>query len=177
MQRIDVILGDITTLAVDAIVNAANPALLGGGGVDGAIHRAAGPELAAACRALPEVGPGVRCPTGEARITPGFRLPARHVIHTAGPVWQGGGSGESRLLRAAYRSCLELARAAAVRSIAFPAISCGAYGFPQPLAAGIAVRSILVFLASDEMIRQVQLVAFSPDAEAAWRAALAAPLR
>lgn len=177
MQRVDVVRADITTLAVDAIVNAANAALLGGGGVDGAIHRAAGPELLAACRAMPEISPGVRCPTGEARLTPGFRLPARHVIHAVGPVWQGGDAGEHRLLAGAYRSSLGLAREHGVESIAFPAISCGAYGFPLALAAGIAVRAILVFLAADEVLRHVQLVAFSPEVEAAFQAALKAPLR
>ncbi|MBN8280670.1 MAG: macro domain-containing protein, partial [Gammaproteobacteria bacterium] len=149
----------------------------GGGGVDGAIHRAAGPELLAACRALPLVSPGVRCPTGEARITPGFRLPARHVIHTVGPVWQGGDAGEHQLLASAYRSSLRLAGEHGLASIAFPAISCGVYGFPLALAAGIAVRSILVFLAADDVLRHVQLVAFSPEVESALQAALKAPLR
>jgi len=134
--------GDITTLAVDAIVNAANESLLGGGGVDGAIHRAAGPALLAACRALPQVRPGVRCPTGEARITPGFALPARFVIHTVGPVWRGGHDGEPALLEACYRECLRLAREHGVASIAFPAISAGVYGYPAEAAAGIAVRSV-----------------------------------
>src|SRR4051812_22815700 len=122
-----VIEADITTLALDAIVNAANESLLGGGGVDGAIHRAAGPELLAACRAIPEVSRGVRCPTGEARITPGFRLPAKQVIHTAGPIWRGGGKGEPEQLASCYRTSLELARENAIESIAFPAISCGVY--------------------------------------------------
>src|SRR6187431_351718 len=108
-SKLDVVRGDITKLEVDAIVNAANTGLLGGGGVDGAIHRAAGPDLLAACRALPEVRPGVRCPTGEARITPGYRLPARHVIHTVGPVWHGGDRGEPALLESAYRASFALA--------------------------------------------------------------------
>lgn len=177
MQKIDVIRGDITTLDVDAIVNAANEQMLGGGGVDGAIHRAAGPELVNACRAVPEVAPGVRCPTGEARITPGFLLKARHVIHTVGPVWRGGTEGEPRLLSCAYRNSLLLAQEHGLRSIAFPAISCGVYGYPAPLAAGIAVRSILVFLAGDEVLEQVQLVAFSADIQLALEAALKAPLR
>ncbi|HEY4291577.1 O-acetyl-ADP-ribose deacetylase [Luteibacter sp.] len=138
----EVIEADITTLTVDAIVNAANESLLGGGGVDGAIHRAAGPALLAACRALPEVRKGVRCPTGEARITPGFALPARFVIHTAGPVWHGGGHGEPGLLADCYKNCLKLARDEDVKSIAFPAISAGIYGYPAEAAAEIAVRTI-----------------------------------
>jgi O-acetyl-ADP-ribose deacetylase (regulator of RNase III) len=133
MGVIEIVEGDITRLAVDAIVNAANSSLLGGGGVDGAIHRAAGPELLAACRALGG------CPTGEARITPGFRLPARWVVHTVGPVWHGGARGEPELLRACYRNSLALARAHDARSIAFPAISTGAYGYPAEAAAAIAV--------------------------------------
>lgn len=133
--------GDITTLRVDAIVNAANPALLGGGGVDGAIHRAAGPRLLAACRALPEVRPGVRCPVGEARATPGFDLPAAHVIHTVGPVWHGGNRDEPALLARCYRNALALAAELDAASIAFPAISCGVYGYPPPAAAHIAVAA------------------------------------
>lgn len=130
---IRVTVGDITTLAVDAIVNAANTTLLGGGGVDGAIHRAAGPQLLEACRRLGG------CPTGQARITPGFRLPARWVIHAVGPIWHGGGRGEEGLLAAAYRASCELALAAGARSVAFPAISTGAYGFPKQRAARVAV--------------------------------------
>lgn len=141
-MRIEAQVGDITAVAVDAIVNAANETLLGGGGVDGAIHRAAGPRLLAACRALPEVRTGVRCPTGEARITPGFDLPARFVIHTAGPVWHGGGQGEAGLLAACYRHSLELAGAGKLESIAFPAISCGVYGYPPEQAVDIAVDTV-----------------------------------
>ncbi|TAL75291.1 MAG: O-acetyl-ADP-ribose deacetylase [Rhodanobacter sp.] len=133
---------DLTTLAVDVIVNAANETLLGGGGVDGAIHRAAGPRLLAACRALPEVRPSVRCPTGEARLTPGFDLPARWVIHTVGPVWHGGTHGEPALLAACYRHAMEIAAAQQLRRMAFPAISCGVFGYPAELAAGVAVASL-----------------------------------
>ena len=130
---------DITRLDVDAIVNAANPGLLGGGGVDGAIHRVAGPGLLAFCRALPQSAPGVRCPTGEAHITPGFALPARHVIHTVGPVWHGGSQGEAKLLGDCYRNSLRLLREHQLHSVAFPAISCGVYGYPPELAAAVAV--------------------------------------
>jgi O-acetyl-ADP-ribose deacetylase (regulator of RNase III) len=141
-MRIEVVEGDITTLAVDAIVNAANQSLLGGGGVDGAIHRAAGPGLLAECRALPEVRPGVRCPTGEARITGGHRLPARLVIHTVGPVWRGGGVGERERLAACYSNALRQAAGHDVASIAFPAISCGVFGYPHAAAAGVAVGQL-----------------------------------
>jgi O-acetyl-ADP-ribose deacetylase (regulator of RNase III) len=130
--------GDITLLAVDAIVNAANPRMLGGGGVDGAIHRAAGPELRAACEEVPEIEPGVRCPTGAARITPGFRLPARYVIHTVGPVYRSA-AHSAPLLRAAYRASLALAVSHSLATIAFPAISCGVYGYPLDEAAAVAI--------------------------------------
>jgi O-acetyl-ADP-ribose deacetylase len=139
---VEVVVADITTLEVDAIVNAANERMLGGGGVDGAIHAAAGPELREACAEVPEVEPGVRCPTGEARITSGFALPARYVIHTVGPVWRGGDQGEPGLLASCYRSSLELAAAHGVASVAFPAISTGVFGYPAEPAARIAVREL-----------------------------------
>jgi O-acetyl-ADP-ribose deacetylase (regulator of RNase III) len=143
---------DLTGMRVDAIVNAANETLLGGGGVDGAIHRAAGPALLAACRAIAEVRPGVRCPTGEARITPGFNLPARHVIHTVGPVWQGGTEGEAGLLAACYRNSVSLAREHGLTSIAFPAISCGVFGYPPQEAAHVALSEIARCAAPDMQV-------------------------
>ncbi|MEW9573512.1 O-acetyl-ADP-ribose deacetylase [Rhodanobacter sp. Si-c] len=146
---ITVITADITTLTVDAIVNAANETLLGGGGVDGAIHRAAGPALLAACHVLPQVAPGVRCPAGEARITPGFALPASWVIHTVGPVWHGGGRGEAALLESCHRNALHLAHEHDLHSIAFPAISCGAYGYPAPLAAKVALGTLSEAVSGD----------------------------
>jgi O-acetyl-ADP-ribose deacetylase (regulator of RNase III) len=139
---VEIVEADITTLPVDAIVNAANETLLGGAGVDGAIHRAAGPALLAACRALAQVRPHVRCPTGEARITPAFKLPAKFVIHTVGPVWHGGNQGEPELLASCYRAALHLARENQVHSIAFPAISCGVYGYPIEQAVAIALREV-----------------------------------
>ena len=145
---IKIIQGDITTLAVDAIVNAANQVMLGGGGVDGAIHRAAGPELYKACLKVPEVRPGVRCPTGEARITPGFKLPAKFVIHTVGPVYRDGQHGEPEKLAACYRNSLALAAENGCKSIAFPCISTGIYGYPKEDAAKIAVREVGEFLAA-----------------------------
>ena len=155
--------GDLTRLAVDALVNAANSSLLGGGGVDGAIHRAAGPELLAACRQLGG------CPTGEARLTPGFRLPARYVIHTVGPVWQGGGRGEAELLAACYRNSLALAERLGLETIAFPAISCGIYGYPPEQAAAIALAELRRPRPDDSSLRQALLVAFSADMAALYR--------
>jgi len=163
---IEVVQGDITKLAVDAIVNAANSSLLGGGGVDGAIHRAAGPELLAECRLIGG------CPTGEARITRGYRLPAKHVIHTVGPVWRGGANGEPALLASCYRNSLALAVANDVRSIAFPAISCGIYGYPIEEACAISVRETRAFLAETNAIERVLFVAFSAEVAEAWRAAI-----
>ena len=148
MMRI--IQGDITKLAVDAIVNAANQVMLGGGGVDGAIHRAAGKELFDACFKVPEVCPGVRCPTGEARITPGFKLPAKYVIHTVGPVYRDGQHGEPEKLANCYRNSLALAAENYCRSVAFPCISTGVYGYPIEAAAEIAVREVSAFLSRAE---------------------------
>ncbi|MBQ8126117.1 MAG: O-acetyl-ADP-ribose deacetylase [Kiritimatiellae bacterium] len=145
---IKIIQGDMTALEVDAIVNAANQVMLGGGGVDSAIHRAAGPELYKACLKVPEVRPGVRCPTGEARITPGFRLPAKFVIHTVGPVYRDGLHGEPEKLAACYRNSLALAAENGCKSIAFPCISTGIYGYPKEEAAKIAVREVKAFLAA-----------------------------
>lgn len=151
---------DITQLRVDAIVNAANPSLLGGGGVDGAIHRAAGPALLAACRQITPVAADVRCPTGEARITPGFDLPAAWVIHTVGPVWRDGRHGEPGLLAACYRNAVLLARQHGAHSLAFPAISCGVYGYPPAAAAAVAVSTLRDALArADDMA--VTLCSFS----------------
>lgn len=160
MSGLRIVQGDITRLQVDAIVNAANEFMLGGGGVDGAIHAAAGPRLLEACRAVAEVRPGVRCPTGEARITPGFDLAARYVIHTVGPIWQGGASGEDGQLAACYRTSLNLAEQHSLKSIAFPAISCGVFRFPVRRASAIAVREIRQHLARRQSIATVVLVAF-----------------
>ena len=158
---------DITTLEVDAIVNAANNSLLGGGGVDGAIHRAAGPELIAECRTLQG------CTTGAAKITRGYRLPAKFVIHAVGPVWQGGAQGEPQLLASCYRESLALAKAGGVHKIAFPAISCGVYGYPPLEAARIAVRECAQFAAAESQVAQIMFACFGAEMLALYQAELA----
>jgi O-acetyl-ADP-ribose deacetylase (regulator of RNase III) len=162
-MNVTAVAANITSVSVDAIVNAANERMLGGGGVDGAIHAAAGPRLLAACRAVPELRPGVRCPTGEARITPAFDLPAKFVIHTVGPVWTGGMLGEDDLLASCYRSSMRLAEANECASIAFPAISCGVYGYPPSRASTVAIREIRAQLASAASVERVVLVAYGAD--------------
>lgn len=168
MPEIRILLQDITTLAADAIVNAANSSLLGGGGVDGAIHHAAGPQLRDYCAGLGG------CPTGEARLTPGFALSARHIIHTVGPVWRGGAHGEADLLTACYEQSLRLAVQQSCTSLAFPAISCGVYGYPIAEAAGIAVNSTRSFLLRHGRPEQVLFCCFSDDMAAAYRHVLGA---
>ena len=166
-SRIEIIRGDITKQAVDAIVNAANTSLLGGGGVDGAIHRAAGPELLAECRTLHG------CRTGEAKLTRGYRLPARFVIHTPGPVWHGGGSGEEALLASCYRSCLTLAAENGCKTVDFPSISTGVYHFPLEKASRIAVSTITAFLAEHPELERVRMVCFDERTKAHYDRALA----
>ena len=166
-DRIGIVTGDITQLAAGAIVNAANESLLGGGGVDGAIHRAAGPELLEECRRIGG------CPTGEARITRGYRLPARHVIHTVGPVWRGGAHGEPELLAACYRNSLALAAQHGIDSIAFPALSTGVYGYPLRPATAIAVREARNWLARGKPPARITFCCFSAEAAEAYSAALA----
>ncbi len=166
MNRIQIIQDDITRLSVDAIVNAANESLLGGGGVDGAIHRAAGPELLIECRTLSG------CPTGQAKITKGHRLPARFVIHTVGPIWLGGHEGEAELLASCYRNSMQLAIAKGLSSIAFPAISCGVYGYPIEPAAQIAVKTIAETLQSSDQMEKVYLVCFGDKVLTAYTQAL-----
>jgi O-acetyl-ADP-ribose deacetylase (regulator of RNase III) len=161
-----IVMGDITKQKADAIVNAANCSLLGGGGVDGAIHRAAGPELLKECRGLHG------CQTGKAKITGGYRLPAKYVIHTPGPVWRGGTAGEEKLLAGCYRECLFLASRYGCETVAFPSISTGVYHFPLDRAAHIAVQQILSFLKTDRVVQSVVMVCFDAGTKAAYDAAL-----
>ena len=171
--NLQIVRSDITALRVEAIVNAANETLLGGGGVDGAIHSAAGPQLLAACRLLPQIRPNVRCPTGEARLTDGFELPAKFVIHTVGPAWHGGLRDESEKLTSCYRESLKLAMENRVRTIAFPAISCGVYGYPPHAAALVAVQLAREFIAkNNDAIEKILFVCFSEEIEHAYREAL-----
>jgi len=167
-DRMEVLEADITKLTVDAIVNAANTSLLGGGGVDGAIHRAAGPQLLEECRTIGG------CPTGEARITKGYNLPAKFVIHTVGPVWHGGDHHEDELLASCYRHSLSLAIRNDIKTIAFPAISTGAYGFPLQRAANIAVNEVERFLRSDAILERVYFVCFGKEAYGAFNSELRA---
>jgi O-acetyl-ADP-ribose deacetylase (regulator of RNase III) len=163
LDKIHILKADITTLAVDAIVNAANNSLLGGGGVDGAIHRAAGPELLAECRLLGG------CKTGQAKITRGYRLPAQYVIHTVGPVWNGGDHNEPELLATCYRSCFEIARKHELHSLAFPAISCGIYGYPIEQATEIAVRETVSKLENNSAIESVIFACFGDQVYSAYQ--------
>jgi O-acetyl-ADP-ribose deacetylase (regulator of RNase III) len=167
-MAIELFTGDITALKVDAIVNAANRSLLGGGGVDGAIHRAAGPELLEECRDLDG------CDTGQAKMTKGYRLPARYIIHTVGPVWHGGSSGEPELLASCYRSSLLLAAENGIRSIAFPAISCGVYGYPLEQAANIAINTCIDFLSTNQRIDRLIFACFDGSTRNVYQRILAA---
>jgi O-acetyl-ADP-ribose deacetylase (regulator of RNase III) len=170
IEKIEILKTDITTLAVDAIVNAANSSLLGGGGVDGAIHRAAGTELVNECRLLGG------CKTGQAKLTKGHRLPARYVIHTVGPVWNGGDNEERELLASCYRSCFRIAREHELGSLAFPAISCGIYRFPVDLAVEIAVRETMAELGDNDAIEKVIFACFGEEVYAAYQEAVKAIL-
>lgn len=168
-SKIELVSEDITRLQVDAIVNAANNSLLGGGGVDGAIHRAAGPGLLAECKKL------MGCRTGEAKLTLGYDLPAEYVLHTVGPVWQGGEAGEDKLLASCYRSCFVLAAEYSIRSIAFPAISTGVYRFPKERAASIAVQECRRAIEENPQLERILLVCFNPETRSAYETALADP--
>ena len=163
MDRFSIVVGDITKSDAEAIVNAANPTLLGGGGVDGAIHAAAGPELLAECRTLGG------CEPGQAKLTRGYRLRARYILHTPGPVWQGGGMGEPAILASCYRSCLTLAVEHGIRTLDFSSISTGIYGYPLPLAATVALRTIMAFLADHTLPERVRMVCHSEAAAAVYR--------
>ena len=165
MDRFSIVVGDITQSHAEAIVNAANPSLLGGGGVDGAIHRAAGPELLAECRTLGG------CETGQAKLTGGYRLPARYVLHTPGPVWRGGNHGEAALLASCYRSCLTLAEAHGIRSVDFSSSSTGVFGYPVQLAAPVALRAIMDFLAEHPLPERVRMVCHREATAAVYRQA------
>ncbi|MCI8804088.1 MAG: O-acetyl-ADP-ribose deacetylase [Oscillibacter sp.] len=163
MERFSIVVGDITCSDAEAIVNAANTTLLGGSGVDGAIHRAAGPQLMAECRTLGG------CETGQAKITGGYRLPAKYVIHTPGPVWRGGSQGEAALLASCYRSCLTLAAERGIKSVDFPSVSTGVYGYPVAQAASVALKAVMEFLADHELPQRVRMVCHTESTAAVYR--------